>query len=236
MKGELEFARILDKQEDVRMIEGMMQKMEANFNRRFWTGKEYRSPNYQKETDDRGQALAVLAGLAKPEQYKAIYEVLKKEYHASPYMEKYVGEALFVMGYPEFAIQRTRERFADMVNYPGCTTLWEGWGIGKAGFGGGSVNHAWSGGTLTLLSQYVAGISPTKPGFEEFQVKPQMGDLTSAKVTVDTRYGLIKADLQRKGNRIRISIEVPEGASAIVMDKGKPIRLESGKHQISVKQ
>ena len=236
LKGELEFARILDKQEDVRMIEGMMQKMEANFNRRFWTGKEYRSPNYQKETDDRGQALAVLAGLAKPEQYKAIYEVLKKEYHASPYMEKYVGEALFVMGYPEFAIQRTRERFADMVNYPGCTTLWEGWGIGKAGFGGGSVNHAWSGGTLTLLSQYVAGISPTKPGFEEFQVKPQMGDLTSAKVTVDTRYGLIKADLQRKGNRIRISIEVPEGTSAIVMDKGKPIRLESGKHQVSVKQ
>ena len=66
-------------------------------------------------------------------------------------------------------------------------------------------------------------------------MKPQMGDLTSAKVTVDTRYGIIKADLQRKGNRINIQIEVPEGTSAIVMGKGKPIRLESGKHQVSIK-
>ena len=81
----------------------------------------------------------------------------------------------------------------------------------------------------------IAGISPTKPGFEEFQVKPQMGDLTSVQVTVETRYGLIKADFQRKGKRIRISIEVPEGTSAVVMDKGKSIRLESGKHQISIK-
>lgn len=235
LKAELEFAQILQKADDVKMIKGMMDKMDVNFNKRFWTGKEYRSPNYRGETDDRGHAMAVLSGLAQPEQYPLIYEVLKKEYHASPYMEKYVGEALFVMGYPEFALQRTRERFASMVNYPGCTTLWEGWGIGKEGFGGGSVNHAWSGGTLTLLSQYVAGITPIKPGFKEFQIKPQMGDLTSAKVTVDTRYGLIKADLQRKGKRIRISVEVPEGTSAIVMDKGKPIRLESGKHQLVIR-
>ena len=235
LKAEQEFAQILQKTDDAKMIKGMMDKMEANFNKRFWTGKEYRSPNYRGETDDRGHAMAVLAGLAQPEQYPLIYEVLKKEYHASPYMEKYVGEALFVMGYPEFALQRTRERFAGMVNYPGCTTLWEGWGIGKEGFGGGSVNHAWSGGTLTLLSQYVAGITPLKPGFKEFQIKPQMGDLTSAKVTVDTRYGLIKTDLQRKGKRIRMSVEVPEGTSAIVMDKGKPIRLGSGKHQLVIR-
>ena len=149
-------------------------------------------------------------------------------------MEKYVGEALFVMGYDDFAIQRTRERFEAMVNYPGCTTLWEGWGIGKAGFGGGSVNHAWSGGTLTLLSQYVAGIRPTKPGFKEFQISPQMGDLTSAQVTVDTPYGLIKADLKRKGNKVRITLMVPEGTTAFVQKHGKRIAYRSGKHQITV--
>lgn len=234
LKGELEFARILNLPDDVARIEGMMARMETSFNQRFWTGKEYRSPNYSKETDDRGQALAVLSGLAKPDKYPAILEVLKKEYHASPFMEKYVGEALFVMGYDDFAIQRTRERFEAMVNYPGCTTLWEGWGIGKAGFGGGSVNHAWSGGTLTLLSQYVAGIRPTKPGFKEFQISPQMGDLTSAQVTVDTPYGLIKADLKRKGNKVRITLMVPEGTTAFVQKHGKRIAYRSGKHQITV--
>ena len=234
LKGELEFARILNLPDDVARIEGMMARMETSFNQRFWTGKEYRSPNYSKETDDRGQALAVLSGLAKPDKYPAIFEVLKKEYHASPFMEKYVGEALFVMGYDDFAIQRTRERFEAMVNYPGCTTLWEGWGIGKAGFGGGSVNHAWSGGTLTLLSQYVAGIRPTKPGFKEFQISPRMGDLTSAQVTVDTPYGLIKADLKRKGNKVRITLMVPEGTTAFVQKHGKRIAYRSGKHQITV--
>ena len=163
-------------------------------------------------------------------------EVLQKERHASPYMEKYVGEALFVMGYPEVALQRTRERFADMVNYPDCTTLWEGWGIGKAGFGGGSVNHAWSGGTLTLLSQYVAGIAPLAPGFKEFQIRPQMGDLTSAQVTVDTRYGFIKADLQRKGKKIRIRFEVPEGTTAWVMKNSKRQSFGAGKHQVTLSE
>ena len=122
-----------------------------------------------------------------------------------------------------------------MVNYPGCTTLWEGWGIGKAGFGGGSVNHAWSGGTLTLLSQYVAGIAPVKPGFKEIQINPQMGDLTSVQVTVDTAYGMIKADLQRKGKKIRMDVEVPEGTTAYVAEGNKRIKLDSGKHRIHIK-
>ena len=234
LKGELEFARILNKTTDIQLIESTMARMEAAFNKRFWTGKEYRSPNYKGETDDRGQAMAVLAGFAKPEQYPLVLEVLKKERHASPYMEKYVGEALFVMGYPDVALQRTRERFADMVNYPGCTTLWEGWGIGKAGFGGGSVNHAWSGGTLTLLSQYVAGITPTEPGFKEFQIRPQMGDLTSAQVIIDTRYGFIKANFQRKGKKVRISFEVPESTTAWIMKNGKRLKFKRGKHQVTI--
>lgn len=236
LKGEREFAQILQKTADVQKIDALMAKMKENFNKRFWTGKEYRSPGYQGETDDRGQALAVLAGFAEPKQYPLIYKVLQKEYHASPFMEKYVGEALFVMGYPTFALQRTRERFANMVNHPAYSTLWEGWGIGAEGFGGGSINHAWSGGTLTLLSQYVAGITPVQPGFKEFQINPQMGDLTSAQVTVDTRYGLIKADLQRKGKQIRITFEVPEGTTAYVMEKGKSTRFEGGQHTVVIKQ
>lgn len=234
LKGELEFARILDKPEDIQMIRSRMARMEGCFNTYFWTGKEYRSPDYKGKTDDRGQALAVLAGLAQPEQYPKIFEVLKTEYHASPFMEKYVDEALFVMGYPEFALQRIRERFANMVNHPELTTLWEGWGIGSEGYGGGSINHAWSGGTLTLLSQYVAGISPIQPGFKEFRIAPQMGGLTSAQATVETRYGLIKADLKRKGKRIQLCLEVPEGTTAIVSKKEKDLRLGAGKHQIMI--
>ena len=67
-------------------------------------------------------------------------------------MEKYVLEALCMMGYYEDALERMKKRYYDMVESD-LTTLWEGWGIGSKGFGGGSYNHAWSGGPLTILSQ-----------------------------------------------------------------------------------
>ena len=50
-------------------------------------------------TDDRVQALAVISGIASKDKYKAIYKVLQTQMYSSPYMEKYVMEALFYMGY-----------------------------------------------------------------------------------------------------------------------------------------
>ena len=236
LQAEREFALLLDKQSDAEMIGATMQGMQVAFNRRYWTGTEYRSPKYKERTDDRAQAMAVLAGFATEEQYPLLLEVLKRERHASPYMEKYIGEALFRMGYADSALQRTRERFAKMVDHPTLTTLWEGWDIGDKDFGGGTINHAWSGGTLTLLSQYVAGISPLKPAFEEFSVAPQMGNLTSAEAVVDTRYGNIKVSLQRHNGIIDIDLTVPKGTTAHLTADGKPQEYGCGQHHITIKE
>ena len=84
-------------------ITRMMYSIEKCFNTKFWTGTAYRSPGYHGKDDDRSQAMAVLSGLATKDKYPAILKVLKKEYHASPYMEKYVLEALFQMNAPEVA-------------------------------------------------------------------------------------------------------------------------------------
>ncbi|MBN2819500.1 MAG: hypothetical protein JXP36_11050 [Bacteroidales bacterium] len=40
-------------------------------------------------------ALAVVSGKAESDKFPALLEVFKNEEHASPYMEKYVLEALF---------------------------------------------------------------------------------------------------------------------------------------------
>ena len=180
--------------------------------------------------------MAVVSGLASADKYPALVKVLKKEYHASPYMEKYVLEALFQMNEPAFALERTRQRYAKMIDqYPDCTTLFEGWGIGPDGFGGGTTNHAWSGGPLTLLSQKVCGIEPTSPGFRSFKVCPQMGTLTDASATVDTHYGKIQVSLNRKGSKIRITLSVPAGTTAEVpVSKGKVKRLEAGEHTLTI--
>ena len=104
-------------------------------------------------------------------------------------MEKYVLEALCLLERPELAQDRIRRRYAKMVNHPELTTLWEGWGIGAEGFGGGTTNHAWSGGPLALMSQYFAGIVPTAPGFATYRVRPQLGSLSRVRAKVVTVRG-----------------------------------------------
>lgn len=234
LKAELEFARKLGLKEDEKTIIALMGGIEKEFDNKFWTGKSYRSPAYTGETDDRAQAMAVVSGLSSKDKYPALIKVLDKEYHASPYMEKYVLEALFMMDEPDKALDRIRNRYSKMLSYKDYTTLFEGWGIGQDGFGGGTVNHAWSGGPLTLLSQKICGIAPTSPGFRTFAVNPQMGSLKQASATVDTNYGLIKVNLNRKGKKISGVITVPEGTEATVpVSKGEFRNLKSGTHKFS---
>lgn len=233
LKAEKEFALQLGKKADAEEIARMMFSIEKCFNTKFWTGTAYRSPGYRGENDDRSQAMAVLSGLASKDKYPAILKLLKKEYHASPYMEKYVLEALFQMNAPDVALQRMRDRYAGMLSYKEYTTLFEGWGVGAEGFGGGTINHAWSGGPLTLLSQKVCGIEPTSPGFRTFQIKPQMGSLTEASATVPTHYGDIKVDLRKSGRTILMEIQVPEQTCAVVVwPKGKVQKIGPGNHNL----
>ena len=122
-------------------------------------GPELGAGYYDKLTDDRVQALAVLAGIAGEDKYPQIIEFLKKTEHASPYFEKYVMEALFKMGEGEYAMERCSRRFGEMVNHPDYTTLFEGWEIGSSKYGGGTTNHAWSGGAITVIGAELCGSS-----------------------------------------------------------------------------
>ena len=213
LKGQLNMALALGKDGDAETIRIRMAGIEKSFNKTFWRGKEYRSPGYKGQTDDRGHALAVLAGLAKPEQYGAIRQVFRTHEHSSPYMEKYVGEALYVMRFEDDAITRTKKRFKEMTDHH-YTTLWEDWRIG--GSGGGTINHAWCGGALTLLSQYGAGIAPKKPGYETYHVLPQLGPLKRIKTTVPSVKGDIMVELVDAGNSFAMKLTSPADTTAII--------------------
>ena len=230
LKAEKEFALHLRKLYDANQIGEMMKRISAAFDARYWNGKAYRSKLHNGETDDRAQAMAVVSGLAPVGRYKALLKVFKKEYHASPYMEKYVMEALFMMGEPEFALKRMRDRYAKMMSYP-YTTLFEGWGIGAEGFGGGTINHAWSGGPLTILSQKLCGIEPLAPGFKQFRVAPQLGSLNKASAVVPTLYGDIRVDIRQQDHKLGIQVVVPQGTTAVVALPGSKEKvLSPGTH------
>lgn len=215
LKGFGEMAQLLDMREDKVWADTINSRLKETFHRKFWNGTFYVSPQYKGEPDDRAQALAVVSGIVPAELYATIRPFFKQQYHASPYMEKYVLEALCQMGYVDDALQRMKLRYKEMVNSE-LTTLWEGWGIGKEGFGGGSYNHAWSGGGLTILSQYIAGVSLTKTAFKEFQVKPNLGCLHRLVSETPTQWGTISLNISKAGEQMSVRLRVPDKTMAVI--------------------
>jgi Bacterial alpha-L-rhamnosidase 6 hairpin glycosidase domain/Bacterial alpha-L-rhamnosidase C-terminal domain len=199
---------------DTPLYSSRAQGIRNQYNTAFWTGTAYRSASYSGETDERGNAMAVLAGLTGPSQAAALRTVLDTEQHCSPYMEKYVLEALFTLGYPDDALARMRSRYAAMVS-SSSTTLWETFPAN------GGFNHGWSGGPLTLLDEQVAGVTPTSPGFATFDVRPALGTtLARAGVDVPSRRGLIRILASRNVNNYRLSVRVPPGSAGRAFQPG----------------
>ena len=216
LKGFRNMSEILGHISEVKRVDREMVEFKEAFNKQLWNGEEYRSAGYQGDTDDRTQALAVVAGLADADKFPEIYKILQSQFYASPYMEKYVIEALFLMGYEEFGLKRLKERFFAMVHDSKLSTLYEGWGIGTDGYGGGTANHAWSGGGLTILSQYVCGVSPVEAAWKTIRIKPQLGNLTHAVTENLTVNGRFAVEVSLNKNEYIISASIPEQSKAIV--------------------
>ena len=125
-------------------------------------------------------------------------------------MEKYVLEAFFLMGDVDGGLRRMKRRYRAMVESD-ITTLWEHWYRAA-----GSYNHGWAGGPLTLLSRYVLGVAPLEPGYELYQVMPQMGHLRSIHAVVPSVKGTIAVQLERSDSSFVLSLNSPPGTMALV--------------------
>lgn len=226
LQGAAGMARLTGREDEAQTFERKREIIIEAANRICWTGEAYRFPGYNGATDDRANALSVISGIAGPDRFPAIKKVLATEFHASPYMEKYVLEALLRMNDPDASLKRMKKRYGEIAADK-WTTLPELWitSANAAQVSHSTSNHAWSGGPLTLLSQYFAGLAPVKPGWDEFQVRPLMGPLRQIEAAVDTRHGFVKASMRREENSFSLDLSVPKTTQALVslpMDGGAP--------------
>ena len=183
-----------------------------------WNGYAYRHPSYHGETDDRVNAMAIIAGIADESKHDALFKLLKQQEHASPYMEKYVLEALVKTGHGDYAIQRFKDRFRNMIEDPMHTTLYEGWEEG--GFGGGSTNHAWSGGMLTVIAENICGVRPTVPGWSEFEIRPYPV-IPECDIVIPSVKGNVKTAFNDTEYAFTMTVSIPEGTTASVVLPGE---------------
>lgn len=213
-----EMAILLGKESDLPFIRERKSIIKEGYNA-LWTEKGYRSDDVKKP-DDRANALAVLADLADSTQYGTILEVLENTQNASPYMEYYVLEAMCKMGKYAEAKERIKDRYEDMVNTD-YSTLWEFWNSWQ-----GTMNHAWSGGPLVIMSKHFAGITPLGAGYEKVQIAPQYSISNTLNCTVPSIKGLITLSYEKVGELFNVSITLPENLEGtITIPEGSTLTL-----------
>ena len=213
-------AEIIGETDDLEFIKERKDTISKGY-KALWTEEGFRSED-AKKCDDRANALAVLAGLAEKEQYDTIKAVLTSTKNSSPYMEYYVLEALCKMGEYEAADSRIKERYEDMVNKD-YSTLWEFWNSWQ-----GTMNHAWSGGPLVIMSKHFAGIAPLEAGYEKVKIDPQYALSDTLSCTVPSVKGLITLNYEKTSDNYIINVTLPENMKTVLyIPEGAEVSINS---------
>ena len=125
-------------------------------------------------------------------------------------MEYYVLEALCKMGEYDSARDRIKDRYEGMVNED-YSTLWEFWNSWQ-----GTMNHAWSGGPLVIMSKHFAGIAPLEAGYGNVEINPQYALSDSLSCTVPSLKGLITLNYEKIAEGYAIDLTLPEDMKAVL--------------------
>ncbi|MDR1598443.1 MAG: hypothetical protein LBS11_00965 [Oscillospiraceae bacterium] len=147
--------------------------------------------------DERANALAALAGLASPDQYAHIKNLLVSVYNCAPYLEGYVLEALCRMGYKREAFDRMMERYMPLIRN-GDGTLWEDFHIL------GTRNHAWSGAPLTILYKHFAG-AYTYDAWRTVDIQPDYSVLKRYDFTIDMGRGILRVHAEEGDPQMKVT-------------------------------
>ena len=211
-------AQVTGHTEDIPAMDAKLDSIKKNFDRVFWKEDGYRSST---NLDERANAMAVCAGLADSSKYGVITSLIGGiEGNSGPYFERWIMEALCVMGQQEKALLRMANRYRGQID-ASFTTLWEymerGFDI-KTGTDCANyltLNHAWNN-PNTILSRFIAGVAPESPGWTLYHVLPKEAFLTSLDTTVPTVQGKVSVSIRKTASKYSMSLTSPSNTTAIV--------------------
>ena len=117
----------------------------------------------------------------------------------TPYMQFYELDALCGLGMHENVLDAVKSYWGGMLA-EGATSFWELYNPKEKGsekyamYGrpfGKSLCHAWGAGPIYLFGRHVLGVTPTKPGFSEYEIRPNPTGLLWFEGRVPTPHGEI---------------------------------------------
>jgi hypothetical protein len=131
----------------------------------------------------------------------------------TPYFRFYELAALCEAGKHDFVINEMLDYWGGMLNL-GATTFWEEYDPALEGvehyvmYGepfDKSLCHAWGASPIYLLGKYYLGVSPLTPGYETYQIKPNLGTLSWIQGSVPTPDGDIDVYMDQSVIKVKAS-------------------------------
>ena len=190
IKFSQEMANILDDHRFDSFLEERAESILRSFDRCYFQGDYYSSKGI---VDDRANAMAVLSGLCKKENYPKIRTILLSVFNATTYMENYILTALCKMNYRKDAYHRMMSRYYNLAQNEN-STLWEDFYIL------GTKNHAWSGAPATIAFRYFMGIE-TNDGYQTFRINYEKSLFKKMNCCFPAKNGTVTVNIDNeKGN------------------------------------
>jgi alpha-L-rhamnosidase len=122
----------------------------------------------------------------------------------------------------------------------GATTIWERWDsmLQDGSINPGnmtSFNHYALGAVANFMHTTIGGLSPLEPGWKKVLIRPQPGgDLTWARSSHRSPYGLIACEWRIVGNELHVNLTVPPNCTARVELPSLTVEIGSGSRQYVV--
>jgi hypothetical protein len=129
----------------------------------------------------------------------------------TPYMRFYELAALCETGQHSFVLEEIKAYWGGMLDL-GATTFWEEYKPEATGaehysmYGrpfGKSLCHAWGASPIYLLGKYFLGVVPLTPGFETYQVAPNLGGLNWLSGSVPMPAGKLEIYVDKQEVRLK---------------------------------
>ena len=129
------------------------------------------------------------------------------------------------MGYQERVLPEILGYWGGMIG-EGATSFWEKYNPADEGaehlamYGrpyGKSLCHAWGASPIYLIGRYFLGVSPTKPGYTEYEVRPVLGGLKRMQGSVPTPFGEVRV----KMDATSVSVKSDGGKGVLVLGDRK---------------
>lgn len=153
----------------------------------------------------------------------------------STFMSYYILTAVADTAGMEAALDMLREYYGAMIQV-GATTFWEDFNLDWMREGasidrilepgeydilaenGGfcykglrhSLCHGWSGGPAAFAAEQILGIQILEVGCKKLSIKPNLGNLSWAKGTYPTPYGVVSVEARRENGELITKIEAPK--------------------------